>query len=557
MHLIAPTPITNEIGFTRPSPKWVYDRTGTLVEVPANTLGVTYDPADLSKAPWALIEPAAAQLLRYTDELNNAAAYGGSQFTIAANATTAPNGAMAADRLSASADAAFHHLDQEVFGRSYVDGEKYTFSVFARADTISRIRLDFYYSIGGRGGFVAAFNLITGAIDGGDAYIESRGAKIQALPGGWFRCSMVGIVSQATDYPSKLLCRVVLLDANGNGSYAGVNAPGAFMWGWNLTPGDKLSSYIASGATPLTRAADVVGGGAGLLYSNLVESDSEDAPLWVSGAAVPKAGLRRRATTHRIYRALQAIPTTLTATPESDPRDSSDNPYWLEWEPTNRWAALDTALSTASTGMDVVQWVVRPNQVTTALAVLNIDSFDVRVSQIEPGGQVVYQATKLQILKTSRTIVEFLTKPIERRRDEVFMDMPAFKTGLICITATKPGSVVSVGDIKMGRLEEIGDLLVEPEIRRLRRSIIKDDGYGRYKFNKRPSSKLLSCIVDIDASRADAITTMIDKYTDDLCVLIGDDRFTSLIILGFVQDFRLSLAGGDSATYNLQAEGVG
>jgi len=164
--------VLGDVPFTRPSPKWVYDRTGALVEVPANTVGVTYDPADLSKAPWALMESAAPQLLRYTEELNNGAAYGGSQFTIAANAATAPNGAMAADRMAASADTAFHYLDQEVFGRSYVDGEKYTFSVFVRADTISRIRLDFYYAIGGTGGFVAAFNLATGSIDGGDAYIE-------------------------------------------------------------------------------------------------------------------------------------------------------------------------------------------------------------------------------------------------------------------------------------------------------------------------------------------------------------------------------------------------
>lgn len=41
---------------TRASSKWVYDRTGTLVEVPANTLAVTYDPSDLSKAPYALVE---------------------------------------------------------------------------------------------------------------------------------------------------------------------------------------------------------------------------------------------------------------------------------------------------------------------------------------------------------------------------------------------------------------------------------------------------------------------------------------------------------------------
>jgi hypothetical protein len=51
-------PVTlGDAACTRPSPKWVHDRAGTLVEVPADTLAVTYDPSDLSKAPYALVEP--------------------------------------------------------------------------------------------------------------------------------------------------------------------------------------------------------------------------------------------------------------------------------------------------------------------------------------------------------------------------------------------------------------------------------------------------------------------------------------------------------------------
>jgi hypothetical protein len=47
MIIVEPIAI-GDVACKRGSPKWVYDRTGTLVEVPANTLGVTYDPSDLS-----------------------------------------------------------------------------------------------------------------------------------------------------------------------------------------------------------------------------------------------------------------------------------------------------------------------------------------------------------------------------------------------------------------------------------------------------------------------------------------------------------------------------
>jgi hypothetical protein len=354
-----------DVSLARPYPKWVYDRTGTLVEVPANTLGVTYDPSDLSKAPWALLEPAAPQLLRYTEELNNGGAWGGSLVTITANASTAPDGTAAADRVAATTDTAFHYLDQEAFGRSYIDGEKYTFSVFARADTISRIRLDMYYSIGGTGGFVAAFNLATGTIDGGDAYIESRGAKIQALPGGWFRCSIVGTVAHAGAYPSKLLCRAVLLDATGNGSYSGIGAPGAFMWGWNLTPGDKLSSYIASGATPLTRAADVVGAGAGLVYSNvpMVEPPYNVATTYAKDAAVYDPA------TKIVYWSMVA---------GNVGKALSDPAFWNKRTAINRWAMFDDRNSTQTSNPEEIVSVFSAQAITQGLFAGAMDASEVR-----------------------------------------------------------------------------------------------------------------------------------------------------------------------------------
>lgn len=55
--MIVVDPVTlGDVAFSRASPKWVYDRTGALVQVPANVPAVTYDPADLSKPPYVLLE---------------------------------------------------------------------------------------------------------------------------------------------------------------------------------------------------------------------------------------------------------------------------------------------------------------------------------------------------------------------------------------------------------------------------------------------------------------------------------------------------------------------
>ena len=139
----------------------------------------------------------------------------------------------------------------------------------------------------------------------------------------------------------------------------------------------------------------------------------------------------------------------------------------------------------------------------------------------------------------------------------MFDDLPPFKNCIICVTVTKPGSQAAVGDIQFGRLEDIGDTQWKPEVRTLRRSKITDDDFGNIKFVKRRSSKLLTVDVSVHTDRADYVVRMLNGYTDQPCVIIGDKRWTSLIILGFVQDFRLVLEfdGEAGALYNAQIQG--
>jgi hypothetical protein len=519
--LYKPLQLSGAVSFSRPSPKWVYDRTGTLVQVPANTLGVTYDPADLSKAPWALIEPAAPQLLRYTEELNNGTAYGGSQFTIAANAATAPSGAMAADRMAASADTAFHYLDQEVFGRSYVDGEKYTFSVFARADTISRIRLDFYYSIGGTGGFVAAFNLATGTIDGGDAYIESRGARIQALPGGWFRCSIVGIVSQAAAYPSKLLCRVVLLDANGNGSYAGVNAPGAFMWGWNLTPGDKPSSYIASGATPLTRAADVVGAGAGLVYSSVAITE----PLWVAGTYAQGATVRD--SDNFVFESLAS----------SNSAPLTEKTKWLPLGKTNQLKMFDKAVNSQTTAPDSLTVVVKPGQLANTLTLLNIAGAEVTVTQSESG------YTRQRALATHNVLswYDFYYQEPQWIGDTVFADMPPYLNSLITVHVKSPGNIAGLGGFFLGRPKFIGKTQWGLKAGILSYSSQEADTFGNVTLMKRASAKKMNFEVAVPRGYEDEVYRFMTAADNEEMIAIASTNWAMTLSYGYLGQWELPL----------------
>lgn len=532
--LVRLTPTTTSGSFSGGGGSF-YDSSGTLQTAAPNTLRLTYDPADLSKAPWALIEPAAPQLLRYTEELNNGGAWGGSLVTITANAATAPDGTVAADRVAATTDTAFHYLDQEAFGRSYINGEKYTFSVFARADTISRIRLDMYYSIGGTGGFVAAFNLATGTIDGGDAYIESRGAKIQALPGGWFRCSIVGTVAYAGAYPSKLLCRAVLLDATGNGSYSGIGAPGAFMWGWNLTPGDKLSSYIASGATPLTRAADVVGAGAGLVYSNVPITE----PLWVAGTYAKGAKVRDAA--NLVYESLADGNTAVL----------TEKLKWLPLGATNRWKVFDKAVNSQTTAPGLLTFSVKPGVVAGTLMLLNMEGASVTVSQSESG----YVKTQSLVRHEVDNWYDFYYEEPIRAGDAVFTDIPPYPSATLTVAIDNGPGEAKIGACLIGKPLVIGKVTASFSAGVLSYSTSNADTFGNIEMVKRYNAPRMNFDVMIPAGREDEAYRVLRQFTDTEIGVIVGDAYAMGIGYGFLGQWDVPKSG-NGRTARIEFKGL-
>lgn len=325
------------------------------------------------------------------------------------------------------------------------------------------------------------------------------------------------------------------------------SAPGSFAITYD--PADLTAApYLVFDPTQ-----DDIGIGNGVLWTNVVESDAIDGALYAASAAYTPGMLVRRPN-HRRYRALQA---STGKTPEEN--TGGTTPAWQDIGPTGPYGAFDGNYSTVAAAAEVVYFLVRPGAVATAASILGQDGNDVRVSMIDlRSGAVVYRSTKNLRIKNSRSITDYMFKPIVRRRDEVFDDLPPFKNCVILVTVTKPGSTAKISDIVIGRMEQIGETQWQPEIRTLRRNIINDNGFGDLTFVKRRSSKLITADVCIPLAAVDNVVRLLDENTAQPCVIIGDSRWTSLIVFGFVQDFRLVLDAPDDdlgALYNIQIQG--
>lgn len=191
-------------------------------------------------ARWRVSEEGAmTNLLRHTAAFDNAL-WVNTGTTVGANATTAPDGTMTADRLIETATTADHMM---TFTAAVTAGQPYTWSLFVKADTRRRLRLMFpaaQFSANERATFDVVSDSIPSSTGGGAPTITPVG-------NGWDRITLTGA---CTTSGSAVLTVYMMPDTGTTStSYAGSTANDIFIWGAQLEVGARATSYYPSGSS--------------------------------------------------------------------------------------------------------------------------------------------------------------------------------------------------------------------------------------------------------------------------------------------------------------------
>ena len=194
-----------------------------------------------------LIEIARTNLVLRSEEFDLNLPWATLLATVTANATTAPDGTVTADKLIAAATSVppnNHIVLQQPAGS--VNGTTVTFSVFAKASDFSRIK--FVNNAGGPG--VADYIL-----SGTGNYTLGSGvsANIEAYPNGWYRCLMTYIPINTGNYN----IQIRLVNNSNTDSFLGDGTSGVFLWGAQLEIGETATEYIPTVASIRTKFAGI------------------------------------------------------------------------------------------------------------------------------------------------------------------------------------------------------------------------------------------------------------------------------------------------------------
>jgi hypothetical protein len=185
-------------------------------------------------------------LLLRSEEFDNASWGVKTNLSVSANAVTAPNGTLTADKLVENSANAEHFIPQTVYGLNLAN--VHAFSVYLKSAERSHARV----RLGASGNFVdVVINLSTGGLDtpetGGTG--SAPIANATSVGDGWFRVSISGTNLGVS---GQLVANVTIHNGTTT-SYQGDGTSGIYIWGAQLETGSTATAYI-----PTTTAAVTV-----------------------------------------------------------------------------------------------------------------------------------------------------------------------------------------------------------------------------------------------------------------------------------------------------------
>lgn len=517
MQIIDPVTL-GDVACTRASPKWVFDRTGTLVQVPANTLAVTYDPSDLSRAPYALVEAAATNLHLWSDQIDNAYWKKRGTCAVAPDAGIAPSGALTMDLLSGLGSAGTNDL--------------YSVGIsFGTAGT--RFEPSFFVRKVSQAGILAVQNSanVTGGLWRVDLSKVGSGAE------------RITREHPAVTVQTEFTVATPTAD-NGLQFYSLADPLSFYFGGVQAEVGVKATSPIPTTSAPAPRTADVIAPGAGVVYSNVPIVE----PAYNASATYAKDALVYDPATYNVYQSLTAANTGKALT---------DTTAWTPRGVVNQRAMLDQYNNTQTTNPEEILLVVSPQAISRGLYLGNMDGAEVRISVVDQYKGLVYREEQsLRVSTSGSSFYNWCFNRIKRRTWALSLKLPPYANALVTILIRKPGGVAKCGMFGIGPVIDLGKTLMGlgAEIKDFSETSFNFDGTSTTKI--RNYAKRITADVSVDSDQVDAVYEALADYRQRPIVWIGSKNYGLSIAYGRYSSFKPVIKGATRWEMALQIEGT-
>jgi hypothetical protein len=492
-----------------------YDKNGNLATAVNDQLRLSYNPSDLSAAPYALLEPAAATNCLPNNTMAGAVVGGAlpTFWNIGVGSGTGVSRSVAGIGTENGIDYIDIAFTGTSSGTSYFwinicgsvavaasAGQIWCGSMFAKIVSGNRPS-QLYASISGR--------------NGAGAGVEDSSAAV--LPDGGVPLSQCRIVNQLTlssPNTGSILQFVTVMFAPGEVATATIRI------GLPQLEQDRVTSPIRTSAGPITRPADVLGPNFGLIYSSLTENDADDAPLYDPAHTYAAGDRVRRAETHRVYES--NVAGNLGNTPEQNA--TGDTAKWLDLRPTNKWAMFDGDTSTQSAAASTLTVVLRPGAIN-ALYGAGIDADLVQVCvQDAPGGDIILNYSEALEASAPGDYDEYFWGRFKPKTDFLVTGVDQYHQCVVTVTLTKTAGTVKCGVLLAGDQIPLAASQRGAKAKPRSYSYIKTDDFGNTTIKRRRATTDLSGTAWVERAEASWVEGVIQRVLDvPVVVIVSDD----------------------------------
>ena len=323
-----------------------------------------------------------------------------------------------------------------------------------------------------------------------------------------------------------------------------------------------------------------------LVYSNVPEDDYpeyDDNTTYNTGDKVV-------VTTPNIHNIYEVVSET-SITGVDPTTDASDPPKWLEVRKTNRWRMFDAVIGSKTTGewdFDAIKYLqeedempsleldfvnqeyyvpqgtetgialtITPDALTDTLAVFNAIAL-YAVVKVESLEGVIYQKyiPLSDELSESNWYAYFYQPPVRVDRF-LLSDLPLDSEKQIHIAFVEPSAASpEVGEVIVGRFNEIGRSLYGTSLNFLDFSRKERDAFGNFQITERPYSDNME--VDFSIANEDITFTknLISSIRAKPAIYIAGECIEATAVYGYHTDFSIVISGPERSDATITIEGL-
>ena len=448
MQIVKPDAVGSTGSVTRTGTATYYDSNGYLQTSSTGALRFGYNPSTLDFAG-LVVEDSSTNLFLYSNDFTQAAWTKTAVSSSAVNTVTAPTNTLAAQKITPSNSLAQHSVSQQLITTAVI-GQVYTFSVFAKADGYSWIRLQLEGATGTAWVFI---NLSTASI--GTSSNVTVQPQVQKLPNGWVRVSVSKVAGVASSITAKCF---VQSEDNQTQDWLADGTSGIDLYGAQGEAKSMMTSFISTTSTQQTRTAEVITG-SGLLYTNVTNPYSE----WSSTTTYALGNIVVVGTytgSNTITIANSGTFKSLTnSNLNNSPLTSPSN--WVKIAPTNQFALFDDKISSVTSRASDVTMVVSCSSVDS-IALLNVVADNVSCTLSDIGftqkylGNVVFSGTRYMLGNPSFDWYGYFFYDEDTAKTQaLFLDINKVNSGIITIRISS-AATASAGNLVKGKSKYIG-----------------------------------------------------------------------------------------------------